>query len=356
MIGTPLTIGPVRLGSNVLLAPIAGYCDLAFRIVARSQGGVGLACTDLLSPHGLLRGAAKSLDLAQTHADDQPVGMQIYGCDADILADGARWAVDHGATVVDINMGCPVDKVAKKNGGSLLLCDTDATVRLTQRVVQAVAQASCGRVPVTAKLRLGWDDQRIVAPRLARELERIGVQAVTIHGRTTEQMFRGSARLEGIGEVVAAVDRIPVIGNGDIRTPHDALHMLRATGCAGVMIGRGALSAPWLARDVWSLQTTGVIPQEPTEAEKIALIRRYLDLMLRFRGQKYAMVHIRRRISWFSKRLGPCKPLKERVRLATTPRDVHCALDEFLAGGLRFLQSPVREHGVTPAALLAQLS
>lgn len=335
MLGSPLTIGPVALESNVLLAPIAGYCDLAFRIVARSFGGVGLACTDLLSPHGLLRGNQQSMDLARTNVEDKPVGMQLYGCDPDILSDGARWAVDHGATVVDINMGCPVDKVAKKNGGSLLLCDPASTVRLTQRVVDAVEQASGGRVPVTAKVRLGWDDKRIVAPALARDLESIGVQMVTVHGRTTEQKFRGDVRLDGIAEVVAAVDRIPVIGNGDIKCAEDAVHMIGTTGCAGVMIGRGMLSTPWLARDAWALQTTGQVPDDPTEAEKLAAIRRYFELMLRFRDEHYALVQIRQRISWFGKRLGPCKPLKEAIRLARDPETVWRALDEFETGGLR---------------------
>lgn len=355
-IGVPLQLGPVRLTTNLLLAPIAGYCDLAFRIVTRSFGGVGLACTDLLSPHGLLRGNAQSLDLARTNDEDRPVGMQLYGADADLLADAARWAVDHGATVVDINMGCPVDKVTKKNGGSMLLCDPDATVQLTQRVVDAVRTASGGRVPTTAKVRMGWDDGRIVAPLLARRLEQIGVVAVTVHGRTTEQMFKPSVRLDGIARVVEAVERIPVIGNGDVQTAEDAVGMMRRTGCAGVMIGRGALSTPWIFRDCWALQTLGVVPPEPSEAAKIGAIHRYFDLMLAFRTEHYAMTQIRRRIAWFGKRLGPCKPLREAIRLARSPADVRRALDAFGAGGLRlFPRDPApaarREDLEEPAAV-----
>ncbi|MCB9838703.1 MAG: tRNA dihydrouridine synthase DusB [Phycisphaeraceae bacterium] len=334
-IGVPLTIGPVALASNVMLAPVANYCDLAFRIITRAWGGVGLACTDLLSPHGLLRGTQQSLDLARTHDLDQPVGMQLYGRDPDILADGARWAVAHGATVVDINMGCPVDKVAKKNGGSLLLRDACATQRLTERVVEAVDRSSGGRVPTTAKLRLGWDDDSIVAPTLARALEKIGVAAITIHGRTTEQRFRGSVRLDGIAQVVGAVENIPVIGNGDVRSPGDCVAMIERTGCAGVMIGRGAFARPWIFRDCWALQTDGAAPAEPTEHEKIESIRRYFDLMLDFRGERYALTHIRTRISWFGKALGPCKGLRMRLQGVASPEDVHAALDEFLAGGLR---------------------
>lgn len=318
-----------------MLAPIAGYCDLAFRIVARSFGGVGLASTDLLSPHGLMRGNQQSMDLARTHAEDQPICMQLYGCDADILCQGATWAIEHGATVIDINMGCPVDKIAKKNGGSLLLRDPCATCSLFETLARHVERASSGRVPLTAKLRLGWDNETIVAPQLARDLERAGAQLITIHGRTTEQRFRGDVRLEGIREVVEATDSIPVVGNGDITCAEDALRMIEATGCDGVMIGRGMLSRPWLARDIWALQTTGVSPESPSVEEQIDTIHRYLDLMLSFRTRRYAMVNIQRRISWFGKALGPCKPLKERVRLASSPEDVHEALDEYRAGGLR---------------------
>ncbi|MCA9310406.1 MAG: tRNA-dihydrouridine synthase, partial [Phycisphaerales bacterium] len=245
----PLRIGSVQLESNLLLAPVANYCDLAFRITCRELGGLGLACTDLLSPQGLLRGTARSLDLAATNAADKPIGMQLYGGNPDILAEGARWAVDHGATIIDINMGCPVDKVTKKDGGSKLLCDPCNTVRMAARIVKAV------EVPVTAKLRLGWSSDAIVAPELARDLEGVGIAAITIHGRTTEQRFRGSVRLDGIAQVVGAVENIPVIGNGDVRSPGDCVAMIERTGCAGVMIGRGAFARPWIFRDCWALQT-----------------------------------------------------------------------------------------------------
>jgi len=348
VIGAPLQIGPVSLETNLLLAPVANYCDLAFRITARSCGGVGLACTDLLSPHGLLKGTARSLDLARTHDLDKPVGMQLYGCDPDILAEGARWAVDHGATVVDINMGCPVDKIAKKNGGSLLLCRPESTLRLTERVRQAVDRASGGRVPLTCKVRLGWDNQRIVAPALARAFAQMGVAAMTVHGRTTEQRFKGAVSLDGVRAVVEAAGDMPVIGNGDVTSPDDCLRMLRETGCAGVMIGRGAFSAPWIFRDCWAAQTTGAIPDEPTEREKIDIIRRYFEHMIEFRSERYALTHISRRISWFAKRLGPCKPFKEAVRTARSAADVRTALDRFEAGALRSCHANPERAARTP--------
>ena len=335
----PLTIGPVRLATNLLLAPVAGYCDLAFRTVCREQGGVGLACTDLLSPQGLLRGSAASLDLARTNDQDRPVGMQLYGSDPAIMADGAEWAVAHGASVVDINMGCPVDKVTKKDGGSKLLTDLPRAIAIVRAVTRRLAGTG---VPLTCKIRLCWHEEdyaagRACSPGLARALADEGVAAVTVHGRTTEQKFTGGVRLEGIARVVEAADgRIPVIGNGDVRTPGDAERMVRQTGVQGIMIGRGAFSAPWLFRQVWARLGGGCHGQAalnlPAVEERVAVVRRYFDLMREHRGDHYAMHHIRRRISWFGKSLPGSKGLKERVRLAATPDDVIAALGDYLAG------------------------
>lgn len=374
----PLSIGPVRLGTNLLLAPIAGYCDLAFRTVCREWGGVGLACTDLLSPQGLLRGTATSLDLAKTNAFDKPVCMQLYGSDPEIMAQGARWAVEHGATVVDINMGCPVDKVTKKDGGSALLTNLQRAVAIAERVrkeldkcpieapghqvIGASSNDSSGRldttvprrlsfpVPLTCKMRLCWHDADFEAgaacsPHLARMLADVGVAAVTVHGRTTEMRFTGTVKLDGIAGVVESVGgRIPVIGNGDIRTPGDAERMIRATGCDGVMIGRGALAAPWIFRGVHHYLTTGEELTEPTVAEKIATIRRYFALMREHRDERYALWQMQRRISWFAKtlqtrlddgRMESLKPFKEAIRTAKEAAVVRDALDRFEAGGLR---------------------
>ncbi len=326
-----LTIGPLTLGSNLLLAPIAGYCDLAFRTICREQGGLGLACTDLLSPQGLLRGTAASLDLARTNDFDKPIGMQLYGSDPAVMADGARWARDHGASLIDINMGCPVDKVTKKDGGSKLLCDPCKAERIVDAVVEAVGRPSSNAeraVPVTSKLRLGWFDAPppYVAEVLAPKLVKAGAMAITIHGRTTEQKFSGSASRPGIKRVVDAVKAVdasvPVIGNGDVTEAEHVVSMIAETGCDGVMIGRGALSTPWIFRDAWALQTTGVKPAAPTPGEILDIMLRYFSLMLEYRGEHYAMTQIRRRVSWFAKRLPACKPFREEIRLAPGPRAV----------------------------------
>lgn len=329
-----LNVGPVHLKTNLLLAPIAGYCDLAFRTVCREFGGLGLACTDLLSPQGLLRGTATSLDLAQTNDFDKPVGMQLYGSDPAIMADGARWARDHGATIIDINMGCPVDKVCKKDGGSRLLCIPETAERIVDAVMNAVGPSG---VPVTCKLRLGWFDDQPVAQWLAPRLVRAGAAMITIHGRTTQQKFTGSANLEGIRRVVEAVKTenpgIPVIGNGDVTEPAHVLRMIARTGCDGVMIGRGALSTPWIFRDAWALQTTGLLPDSPPAHQVIDTIRRYFDLMRQYRDDRYAMNQIRRRISWFAKRLSPpTKRFRETIRTAEDPKTVYQALEAYLRG------------------------
>ena len=387
-----LRFGPVQLATNLLLAPIAGYCDLAFRTICREWGGVGLACTDLLSPQGLLRGTSASLDLAKTNAFDKPVGMQLYGSDPNIMAEGARWAVEHGATVVDINMGCPVDKVTKKDGGSKLLTDLPRAARIVERVTRELEkcplsgeewgrrlgdarlvggeQGKRGRgekengmdscspapllsfsrlpVPLTCKIRLCWhtadyDAGSACSPGLACALADAGVAGVTVHGRTTEDKFSGSVRLAGIARVVEAVNgRIPIIGNGDVREPEDAARMLRETGCSGVMIGRGALSTPWIFRDTAEFLRTGRKPAAPTEEEIIATIRRFFDMMLAQRDERYAVFQINRRVTWFAKRLGNLpdgrrvgvRPFKEAVRVAKTAAEVHAALDLYLEGGL----------------------
>jgi nifR3 family TIM-barrel protein len=326
----PLTIGNVQLATNLLLAPIAGYCDVSFRLIARACGGVGMACTDLLCPDGVLRENKRSMELAATCPEDSPLCMQLYGANIDKLCEAAMWAEDRGAHVIDINMGCPVDKVTKRDGGSKLLCDPDNTLRMVEQIKSCLL-----RVPLTCKLRLGWDDSCIVAPYLAKRLEEAGVSLVTIHGRTTQMKFTGQARLDGIAEVVAACKRIPVIGNGDVKTPQDAKRMLEYTKCAGVMIGRGALVRPWLFRDTWSYLTTGTIPAEPTVEEKCRMIRQHFQNILHFRnstgeGEKFAILELRKRISWYARTMAPCRMLKDPMREFSSTAEFESIIDNFL--------------------------
>ena len=336
-----LRIGPVELQSNLLLAPIAGYTDLPFRILCRELGGVGIAYTDLLNAHALLRGSERSLELAATNEFDRPCGMQLYGNGDDPLPEAALWAIEHGAQVIDINMGCPVDKVAKKNGGSLLLRDCPATALLAERIVKAVERASGGRVPVTAKMRLGWDPEHMVAPDLARRLADAGIAAVTVHGRYTVQFFSGQADWDAIGRVVEAVPSIPIIGNGDVVEPEHAKALIDRSGCAGVMIARAALRTPWMFRRAAEHLATGTVGPDLSFNDKCRAILRHIDLMERFAKPWYGVKRLNQGIAWYGRTMGHIKPLKEAVRTATT----FCAM----RSAIRDWMTPERE--ALPAVL-----
>ncbi|MBI1336938.1 MAG: tRNA dihydrouridine synthase DusB [Phycisphaera sp.] len=331
-----LRIGNVTLKTNLLLAPIAGYCDLAFRLVVRSVpealpgvGSVGLACTDLLCPQAVLSENEKSLWLAATCPEDQPICMQLYGADALIMAEAARWAEAHGATTIDINMGCPVDKVTKKNGGSKLLCDPRLALDIAQSVVRAV------NLPVTAKIRLGWDDGSFITDTLPGALADVGISAVTVHGRTTEQKFRGSVRLGGIARVVQSMNRhhpgVPVIGNGDVKSPMDAKRMIDVTGCAGVMIGRGALGQPWIFRDCAAYLATGQLPPPLSREEKARCVLAHFENLLRLRDERIALNTIRTRMSWYSAHLQPWSGLRHRVQSIKTAAEFRDFMHEGIA-------------------------
>ena len=322
----PLEIGPLRLETNLALAPMAGYCELPFRLVVRKIGGVGLTFTSLMSAMGLRYGSDKTVELASSSVADRPLVMQFFGAEPDALSDAARWGEDNGADVIDINMGCSVPKVVRNNGGSALLKEPDAAIRLMERIVTSVR-----KVPVTVKMRLGWADSSIVAPYLAARFEDAGVAAITVHGRTAAMKFRGHVRLDDIAAVVAAVKRIPIIGNGDVRTPQDAADMLSATGCRGVMIGRAALSSPWIFRDTWAYLTTGQIPPRDTLQQKCGYMREHFEHLVSAMGERRAAAAFRKSASWYAKQLGPCKALRERLSKIQSAREFNDAVGEFLS-------------------------
>lgn len=336
-----MRIGSVQLDSNLLLAPIAGYCDLAFRMTVRSIPAAdgsdvmpaGLTCTDLLCPHAILRENEKSLWLAATHPDDQPVCMQLYGRHIPALTEAARWAEARGATTIDINMGCPVDKVTKKNGGSMLLCEPTLAVDLVQSVAQAV------RVPVTAKIRLGWNEDQIITATLPRMLADAGAAAITVHGRTTAMRFKGECRLDGIAQVVESVKathpQVAVIGNGDVTEPEHARRMLNATGCDGVMIGRGALGRPWLFRDTYHLLKHGERPEPLPRVQKARIVVEHFERLLAWRGERIALSTMQQRVSRYSADLQPWPNLRREVRTL----DSAAAFRDFFAVGIERMQN-----------------
>jgi len=303
----PLRLGNVPVPSRFFLAPLAGYTSLAFRLAVRGLGGLGLATTDLVNARSIMEHRPRSFELAETCPEDRPLAIQIYGHVAAEMEYAAKWVADHGATVVDINMGCPVNKVVKTGGGSALMCQADAATKLVESVVKAVS------VPVTVKMRLGWDETMLTAPALAREFEKVGVAGVIVHGRTRAQGFRGSVSRPGIRAVVEAVESIPVVANGDIRTLADASATFAETGCAAVSIGRGALSNPFLFRQLVHWAATGEPAPEPTFDERLDVMSTHFHGLLDRRGERLACLQFRKIIKWYSYAIRPPKELYHRL-------------------------------------------
>lgn len=305
---TPLAIGGRVMPSRYFLAPLAGYTNLALRRTLREVGGLGLATTDLVNARALVDGNRKAFDLVETTADDRPMAVQIFGSDATYLCRAAQLLVDRGVAHIDINMGCPVHKVTKNGGGSAMMCDTTGrTIDLVRAVVEAVA------VPVTVKMRLGWDATQRTAPFFARAFEEAGVAAITIHGRTREQGFSGGVDLDGIGEVVAAVQRIPVIGNGDVRTLADADRMFRITGCPAIAIGRGALLNPWLFRQLLNWEQTGDPGPPPSYDERLRFMATHVRRLCEMRGEHGGCVQFRKVANWYCRVLKPGKVVQQQL-------------------------------------------
>jgi nifR3 family TIM-barrel protein len=303
----PLRLGSLEIPSRFFLAPLAGYTSLAFRLAVRGCGGLGLATTDLVNARSIMEKRPRSFELAETCPEDRPLAIQIYGHVATEMEYAARWVVDHGASAVDINMGCPVNKVVKTGGGSALMCQADAATRLVETVVRSV------EAPVTVKMRLGWDDDSITAPALARQFEGVGVAGVIVHGRTRAQGFRGSVNREGIRAVVEAVDAIPVVANGDIRTLGDVAETFRETGCAAVSIGRGALSNPYIFRQLDHWARHGVPGPDPMFDERLDFMSTHFHGLLDRRGERLACLQFRKIIKWYSYAIRPPRELYHRL-------------------------------------------
>ena len=302
-----LWIGKLALQSNLVLAPLAGYTNLPFRLVIRELGGLGLATTDLVNARSLIEKKARGLKLIESRAEDSPLAVQLFGAVPGEMRDAALLLESMGMPVVDINMGCPVRKVCQVGGGSAMMANQGKTVELVKAMVDAV------RIPVTVKMRLGWDEGSLTAPDFAQALEDAGVAAITIHGRTRAQGFGGAVSLDGIRAVVQAVRRVPIIGNGDVTTPQAARAMLEHTGCAGISIGRGAFYDPWIFQHTRHYLATGEPLPEPTFEERIRVVRRHLDLMVEVFGENPGCRMFRKVAPWYARRFGPAREFNRRV-------------------------------------------
>ena len=303
-----IVIGNIRIPTRYFLAPLAGYTHLAFRQVVRERGGLGLATTDLVQAVHLVHKHPKSLALIATNDIDRPLSVQIYGSKSHEMVPAAQMLESMGYSAIDINMGCPMAKIVGTGGGARLMCDKDNALQLIGSIVNAV------KIPVTVKMRLGWDRENITAPVFAREFEKIGVAAITIHGRTRAQGFSGKADLTGIKAVVEAVENIPVIGNGDIRTVADAFHMRRFTGCDAVAMGRGAMLDPWLYQRIDRANRGITEPWDPPVDEQLEFLRRHFYLMVDQHGEERSCVEFRKFGMWYGARLGIPEDLEKRFQ------------------------------------------
>ncbi len=326
-----LSIGSLKLESQFLLSPLAGYTNLPFRLMLRELGGLGLATTDLVNARSLLEKNPKAFKLIETCPADRPLAVQLFGSVPEEMRDAAVYLESLGVSAVDINMGCPVRKVCRVGGGSAMMTDLERTTRLVQGMVEAV------KIPVTAKMRLGWDDENWTAPDLARALEDVGVAAIAVHGRTREQGFDGTVKLAGIRAVVEAVRRIPVIGNGDVTTPPAAHRMLEETGCSAVSIGRGAFYNPWIFAHALHYVNTGELLPEPSFPERLRVLRRHFDLMVDVFGEEHGCRMFRKVGPWYAKRFGPAVEFNRRVVTISSRSQFEELLEHYLSWRRQFL-------------------
>jgi nifR3 family TIM-barrel protein len=344
-----MRLGPLTLQSNLFLSPLAGYTNLPFRLVIREIGGVGLCTTDLVNARSLLEKNPKAFKLIETRPADSPLAVQLFGSVPEEMRDAALLLESLGVSAIDINMGCPVRKVCNVGGGSAMMTELTKTASLVRGMVGAV------KIPVTAKMRLGWDDDNLTAPDLARALEDVGVAAIFVHGRTREQGFGGAVNLAGIRKVVEAVKTIPLIGNGDIITPEAAKMMFDETGCAGVSIGRGAFYNPWIFQQTLdylgragsplpavggaSVLASRLLPSEPPFAERVRVMCRHLDLMIEIFGEESGCRMFRKVAPWYAKRFGPSHEFNKRVVQISSRAEFHEVLENYTRWRQQFLDA-----------------
>ncbi|MDO7908600.1 tRNA dihydrouridine synthase DusB [Paenibacillus sp. JX-17] len=326
-----LKIGDIELKNQVVLAPMAGVCNPAFRLIAK-EFGTGLVCAEMVSDKAIIHGNKRTREMLFVDEREKPLSLQIFGGDRNSLVEAAK-VVDQetNADIIDINMGCPVPKVTKCDAGARWLLDPNKIYEMVSAVVDAVDK------PVTVKMRIGWDNEHIYAVENARAVERAGANAVSVHGRTREQLYTGHANWDIIKEVKEAVS-IPVIGNGDVLTPEDARRMLDTTGVDGVMIGRGALGNPWMLYRTIEYLKTGELHPDPAPMEKIRIAILHMDRLISLRGEAVAVREMRKHLAWYLKGIDGAAHVKDAIMEETQRDDVVRILENFV------LQLDVKEE------------
>ena len=314
-----LKIGNVELKNNIILAPMAGLTDLPFRTICEKYNP-GLVVTEMVSSKALMYNDEKTKRLLNMEGEKRPISVQIFGSDIEAMKYASEY-VSKIADIIDINMGCPAPKVVKNGDGSKLLLDLEKVEKITKAVVNSAS------VPVTVKIRKGWDNEHIVAVEAAKIIEKAGASAITIHGRTRSEFYTGKADWNIIKKVKQAVN-IPVIGNGDIKTPQDAKAMLELTQCDGIMVGRGTLGNPWLIEQIRTYLENGTIRQISNE-EKIKIIFEHIDLEVKEKGENVGIKEMRKHICYYLKGMPKASEIRNKINKLEKEREVKDTLIEY---------------------------
>jgi len=316
----PLRIGSLELANPLILAPLSGISDLPFRLLAKEQG-CALVCTEMISAEGLLRNRKATQKLLQTCPQERPLAVQIFGSRATSMSEAAKIVEDYGANILDINMGCPVRKVVRGGSGAALLNDLGRAKEIIQWVRKAIS------IPLTIKIRSGWNEKSVNFLEVAKMAEECGVNAVILHGRTRTQGYGVQADW-GIMTRARENLRIPVIGNGDLTSPQAVIDFFNQTGCAGAMVGRGALGNPWIFRQALKM-LQGNSPQEPSLEEKKAIILRHMAMVVEMRGEVHGLKEFRKHLIWYTRGLRGNAGFRSRIALWKTVAEVTDQIQEY---------------------------